>query len=99
MAHKRTHAPQQKKHAGCNASRDHLGCGSENRAQNPTTSKAAYVLMVDRRRCIEGTTAITYFGFAGTNVTKPSRFGIRTLGSVWAFIVSFSPMMPLSCRI
>ena len=41
----------------------------------------------------------TYFGFAGTKGTKPSRFGMRTFGSVWAFIVSLSLMMPLSCRI
>ena len=30
---------------------------------------------------------------------NPSRLGIRTLGSVWAFIVSFSPMSLLSERI
>jgi hypothetical protein len=29
---------------------------------------------------------------SGKRIMKPSRFGIRTLGSVWAFIVSFSPM-------
>jgi hypothetical protein len=32
------------------------------------------------------------------NVMNPSLFGIRTFGSVWALIVSFSPMMPLSCN-
>ena len=32
------------------------------------------------------------------NVMNPSLFGIRTFGSVWALIASFSPMMPLSCN-
>ena len=37
--------------------------------------------------------------FPRENVTNPSRFGIFTFGSVCASIVSFSPMMPLRCRI
>jgi hypothetical protein len=36
--------------------------------------------------------------FPRENVMKPSLFGIRTFGSVWALIVSFSPMTPLSCN-
>jgi hypothetical protein len=36
--------------------------------------------------------------FPRENVMKPSLFGIRTFGSVWALTVSFSPMTPLSCN-
>jgi hypothetical protein len=36
--------------------------------------------------------------FPRENVMNPSLFGIRTFGSVWALIVSFSPMIPLSCN-
>ena len=35
---------------------------------------------------------------SGKRTMNPSRFGIRTLGSVWAFIVSLSPMSLLSER-
>src|SRR5262249_43579142 len=36
---------------------------------------------------------------SGKRMMKPSRFGIRTLGNVCAFIVSFSPMSLFSERI
>lgn len=35
---------------------------------------------------------------SGNRIMNPSRFGICTLGSVWAFIVSFSPMRLFSER-
>jgi hypothetical protein len=33
-------------------------------------------------------------GYTGTAGTKPFRFGISTFGKVWAFMTSFSPMIP-----
>ena len=35
---------------------------------------------------------------SGKRTINPSRFGIRTLGSVWAFIVSFSPISLFSAK-
>lgn len=36
--------------------------------------------------------------FSGYLLTNPSRFGMRTFGSVSAFIMSFSPMILASAR-
>ena len=39
-----------------------------------------------------------YYIASGKRTMNPSRFGIRTLGSVWAFIVSSSPISLFSAK-
>jgi len=52
-----------------------------------------------RRSFTSSTTKPIVHGvLSGKRTMNPSRFGIRTLGSVWAFIVSFSPMSLLRER-
>src|SRR5258708_27894068 len=46
-----------------------------------------------RRREVPG-----FYIFSGNLGMKPSRLGIRTLGRVWAFMASFSPISLLAAR-